>query len=80
MIIFKSDLFDRLREAGCSVQQIRYRHLIGQATLSKIRRNESISTRTLDILCRLLDCQPGDIIEYIPDPADLDPSESDQPK
>lgn len=80
MIIYKKDLFDRLREAGYPVQQIRYQHLIAQVTLTRIRRNEYISTKTLDTLCRLLNCQPGDIIEYIPDPPDLDPSESDQPK
>ncbi|MFR5450682.1 MAG: helix-turn-helix domain-containing protein [Roseburia hominis] len=26
-----------------------------------------MSTETLNIICTLLDCQPGDILEYIPD-------------
>lgn len=70
MIIFKNDLFDRLRAAGYPVQQIRYQHLLPQSTLSRIRRNECISTQSLDVLCRLLNCQPGDICEYVPDSYD----------
>ena len=39
---------------------------IGGATYDKIKRNkgEDISTKTICILCDVLDCQPGDIISY----------------
>ncbi|MDO5397453.1 MAG: helix-turn-helix domain-containing protein [bacterium] len=32
-----------------------------------LRENGYITTRTLDRLCAALDCQPGDLVEYIPD-------------
>lgn len=68
MIIYKPDIFDRLKDAGYPVQLIRYRKLLSQSTMSKIRRDEFISTKSLDTICRLLNCQPGDICEYVPDP------------
>ena len=39
------------------------------ATLSILKNNRAKAVRfsTLNALCRELDCQPGDILEYIPD-------------
>lgn len=41
--------------------------IIGQATWKKIKEGGHIDTRTINALCAFLDCQPGDILEYIPD-------------
>ena len=40
---------------------------ISWATMSKINKNEYVSLEIIDRICSALDCQPGDIIEYIPD-------------
>ena len=41
--------------------------IMGKETLRRIQRNDGhISTQTIEKLCELLDCQPGDIIEYEP--------------
>ena len=40
---------------------------MGEAQIQKIRTGEIASKETLNTLCKLLNCQPGDIIEYIPD-------------
>lgn len=39
------------------------------ANLSILKNNKAKAVRftTLDALCRALDCQPGDILEYVPD-------------
>ena len=39
------------------------------ANLSILKNNRAKAVRfsTLNALCRELDCQPGDILEYIPD-------------
>jgi DNA-binding Xre family transcriptional regulator len=42
-------------------------HLIGQATFKKIKQGGDIDMGTIAKLCALLDCQPGDIMEYVPD-------------
>ncbi len=36
-------------------------------SLLKTGKVKGIKFTTLDIICRELDCQPGDILEYIPD-------------
>ena len=39
------------------------------ANLSVLKNNKARAVRfsTLDAICKALDCQPGDILEYIPD-------------
>lgn len=41
--------------------------IIGQATWKKINEGGHIDTRTIEALCKYLDCQPGDLMEYVPD-------------
>ena len=41
--------------------------VIGQASWKKIHEGGHIDTRTLDALCKYLNCQPGDLLEYVPD-------------
>lgn len=41
--------------------------IIGQASWKKIHEGGHIDTRTINSLCQYLNCQPGDILEYIPD-------------
>ena len=40
------------------------------ANLSILKNNHARAVRftSLEAICRALDCQPGDILEYIPDP------------
>lgn len=42
------------------------------ANLSILKNNHAKAVRftTLEAICRALDCQPGDILEYVPDGAD----------
>ena len=39
------------------------------ANLSILKNNKAKAVRfgTLDAICKALDCQPGDILEYVPD-------------
>ncbi len=64
---YKIDIMAALKEKGYSSTRIREEKLIGQSYLQQIRHNELVSWKTIDTLCRLLDCQPGDILEFIPD-------------
>ena len=41
--------------------------IIGQATWKKIKEGGHIDTHTIEALCKYLNCQPGDLMEYIPD-------------
>lgn len=64
---FKYDkLFKLLKEKGISSYRIRKENIISQAALTKMKNGEgNIDTRTLERLCEVLKCQPGDIMEYV---------------
>lgn len=64
---YKIDVMAALREHGYSSTRIREEKLIGQAYLQQIRHGELVSWKTINTLCKLLDCQVGEIVEYIPD-------------
>lgn len=36
-------------------------------TVDSLVKGKSVTIDTINTICRLLNCQPGDIIEYIPD-------------
>ncbi|MEQ2457441.1 helix-turn-helix domain-containing protein [Flavonifractor hominis] len=37
------------------------------AQITRLKRNESVSTHTIEVFCRILDCEVGDIMKYIRD-------------
>ena len=41
-------------------------HHISSSTIDKLRKNKSITMTTVDDLCRILNCEISDIVEYIP--------------
>ena len=67
MAIRYDKLLALLKEKGITTYKIRKEKIIGQATFSKIQNGGDIDTRTISKLCEVLDCQPGDILEYVPD-------------
>ncbi|WP_294855989.1 helix-turn-helix transcriptional regulator [Oscillibacter sp.] len=64
-IIYKKDIVQALKNAGYSTYRIRKEKIMGEATLQKLRLNEPVSWEMLAVLCRLLRCQPGDLMEYV---------------
>lgn len=40
---------------------------ISSSTLAKLNKNEYVALEVIDKMCATLDCQPEDIIEYVPD-------------
>ncbi len=67
MLHYKIDILDALKRIGFTTYKIRKDKIIGEAQMQKIRTGEIASKETLNTICRLLNCQPGDILEYIPD-------------
>ncbi len=64
---YKIDVVAALKEAGYSSTRIRKEKLIGEATMHRLRHMQSVSYDVLAKLCELLNCQPGDILEYVPE-------------
>lgn len=68
MPILYKKFFDLLKERGKTMYDLRKDKVIGVATVQKMRNgNGSIDTRSIEKLCGYLACQPGDLMEYIPD-------------
>ena len=65
MLKYKIDILEELKKKGYTSYKIRKDKLIGEAQLTKIRSGEIASKETLNTICKLLNYQPGDILEYI---------------
>ena len=46
------------------------RHHMSSSTLYRLKHNKDVSTKTLNDLCRILQCNVQDIITYIPSDQD----------
>lgn len=61
---YKIDILAALKEKGFTTYKIRQEKLLGESTLQKLRNGAGISWESLEMICSLLNCQPGDLIEY----------------
>ena len=66
-IRYKIDILAALKEAGYKPTRIRNERILGESYLQQLRRGELVSWKALNTICSLLNCQPGDLIEYLPD-------------
>lgn len=66
MMIVYNNIVERLADAGYSTYKIRKDKLLSESTMQKLRSGGTVTTETIDTLCRLLDCQPGDLMAYVP--------------
>ena len=60
-------LFSLMKEKGITTYRIRKERIISEGALQNLRNGKSVTVDTIAKLCALLDCQPGDIMEYVPD-------------
>lgn len=66
MIVF-DPLWSTMKERGISQYKLIKEYHISTGQLDRLRKNENVSTYTLDQLCKILNCGLGDIVKYIPD-------------
>lgn len=64
---YKIDIMEALKNSGYTSYRMRKDKIIGERQLQQIRNGEIVSNAILNKLCELLNCQPGDIIEYVDD-------------
>lgn len=60
-------LLDVLNRREMTKEELRLKLNLSSATIAKISKNEFISLRVINDICKFLNCQPGDIMEYVPD-------------
>lgn len=61
---YKIDVVAALKEAGYTTYRLRNEKLIGEATMTKLRKGELVSWNNIDTICGLLNCHPGDLVEH----------------
>lgn len=64
---YKLDVLAALKNAGFTTYRLKNEKILAESTVQKLRKREMVSADNLSRICRLLHCQPGDIIEYAPD-------------
>ena len=69
MVVY-TRFWNTLRASKESTYTLINRHRISSSTIDKLRKNKPITTTTLNDLCRILHCQPENILEYIPNEED----------
>lgn len=73
MIVYNK-LWEIMKKRGISQYKLLNEYKISSGQIDRLRKNASVTTYTLNNLCKILDCRLEDIAEYIPD------SEQDQEK
>lgn len=66
-IQYKVDVLAALKDKGFTTYRIRKEKLLSESTVQKLRSRNPVAWENLETLCELLHCQPGDIVEYVPD-------------
>lgn len=64
-ILYKIDVLEALKEKGYNTTKLRTEKIIGESYLTQIRKGEIVSNACLEKLCKLLNMQPGDILEFV---------------
>ena len=64
-IRYKTNVLELLKSRGYTTYKIRKEKILGESTLQKMRTSTLLSWAELNTVCDLLDCQPGDILEFI---------------
>ncbi len=72
MLRYKVNILSELKNAGYSSYRLRKEQVLSEGTLQKMRVGDvSIRMESLGEICGILRCQPGDLVEWVPnEPAD----------
>lgn len=61
---YKIDILAALKDHGFTTYKLRTERLMGESTIQQLRKNELVSWANIARICDMLECQPGDILEY----------------
>lgn len=67
-----SPFWDTLEKSTENWYTLTNKYHLSHSKLHRLKHNQNISTRTINDLCRILDCQVEDVMQYVP-------SDTDQP-
>ena len=68
-LISYAPLWETMRQQKATTYTLQVKGGISSSTIRRLKAGESVSTNTLDALCRLLQCQVTDVLTYVEDDA-----------
>ena len=66
-LVYKFNVLASLKDAGYSTYRLRNEKILGESPIQQLRDGIIVTWENLNTICKCLNCQPGDILEYIPD-------------
>ena len=63
-IKYKIDMLAALKDAGYNTTRLRRKKLLSESTIQALRIGKMVSLENISRICSMLQCQPGDILEY----------------
>lgn len=81
-LVFKFDVLQSLKNNGYNTSRLRKEKILAESTIQKLRGSQPIGWANLEQICELLNCQPGDLLQYVPEeetaPAEEDTKEAEE--
>ena len=59
--------YETLFKRGITEYHLIFKQGVSANTLHRMKHGEAISTKTLNVLCEILQCRVDEIIEYVPE-------------
>jgi len=56
-----------MQKCGATTYTLEVKGGVSSSTIRRLKAGDSVSTNTLDALCKILNCSIQDIVEYLPD-------------
>ena len=66
-VISYDNLWNVMKEKGITQYALIKQYNVSPGQITRLKRNESVSTHTIEVFCKILDCAVEDIMKYIPD-------------
>ena len=66
-MISYDNLWNVMKEKGVTQYTLIKKYHISPGQITRLKRNESVSTHTIEMFCRILDCEVEDIMKYVRD-------------
>lgn len=66
-MISYTPLWNTMERLGATTYTLQVKGGISSSTIRRLKAGESVSTNTLEAICKILNCSIQEIIEYIPD-------------
>ena len=66
-MISHEPLWQTMERMGATTYTLQIKGGISSSTIRRLKTGQSVSTNTIDALCKLLDCGLTDVLAFLPD-------------